>query len=231
MGEMDIAGVAALVAEPARGWMLLALSDGRAVSAGRLAEEGGVTPATASSHLKKLTAGGLLVVEQVGRQRFYRLSGPRVAALLEMLEVLAAPAPIHSFNQASRARAVRQARVCYDHIGGALGVAMMRSMLERGHITGAGWGPAPEEPEYALTDSGLEFLHRLGVDVPEQRRHVDYCLDWGSEHHMSGIAGRMLCDAALRIGWFERTDGSRALRWTESGRAAFAREFRYADAG
>jgi len=38
--------------------MLLALGDGRALSASVLAAEAGVTAATASSHLHKLTAGG-----------------------------------------------------------------------------------------------------------------------------------------------------------------------------
>ena len=51
-GDADLAAVGALVADPGRCRILLALGDGRALPASRLADEAGVTPATASSHLR-----------------------------------------------------------------------------------------------------------------------------------------------------------------------------------
>ncbi|EEZ07384.1 transcriptional regulator, partial [Brucella ceti M490/95/1] len=79
----DITRVAALVADPARGAMLIALMDGRALTASELAGRGGITKQTASSHLAKLVDGEVLVVEAQGRHRYFRLAGPHVAALLE----------------------------------------------------------------------------------------------------------------------------------------------------
>ena len=86
----DIAMVAALVGDPARANMLTALLSGRALTASELAQEAGITPQTASSHLAKLEAGGLIEPDKQGRHRYYRLSDPDVADVLERLAGLAA---------------------------------------------------------------------------------------------------------------------------------------------
>jgi DNA-binding transcriptional ArsR family regulator len=81
----DIASSAALIADPARAAMLLMLVDGRSHPAGELAYSAGVSAQTASFHLAKLLAGGLLSVESEGRHRYYRLASPGVVSLLEHL--------------------------------------------------------------------------------------------------------------------------------------------------
>src|ERR1700709_2644303 len=88
----DIALVASLVGDPARSNMLTALMSGRALTATELAQEAGVTPQTASSHLAKLEAGGLIEPEKQGRHRYYRLTGPDVAGALEGVRGTGAPA-------------------------------------------------------------------------------------------------------------------------------------------
>ncbi|MBX9821961.1 MAG: helix-turn-helix domain-containing protein, partial [Afipia birgiae] len=50
----DMAMIASLVGDPARSNMLTALMSGRALTATELAQEAGITPQTASSHLAKL---------------------------------------------------------------------------------------------------------------------------------------------------------------------------------
>ncbi len=87
-----MAMIASLVGDPARSNMLTALMSGRAFTATELAQEAGITPQTASSHLAKLEAGHLIVPEKQGRHRYYRLTGPDVAAVLEGLMGLAARA-------------------------------------------------------------------------------------------------------------------------------------------
>ncbi|WP_338323043.1 winged helix-turn-helix domain-containing protein [Falsirhodobacter deserti] len=76
----DLARIAALVADPARSTMLLALMDGRALTATELASLAGVTKQTASSHLEKLLDGEVLAAEAQGRHRYFRLAGAHVAA-------------------------------------------------------------------------------------------------------------------------------------------------------
>src|SRR5260370_17214554 len=90
----DIAMVASLVGDPARCNMLTALMTGRALTASELAHQAGITPQTASSHLAKLEAGGLIEPEKQGRHRYYRLTGSAVAHVLDALARLAHP-PAH----------------------------------------------------------------------------------------------------------------------------------------
>ncbi|WP_235716908.1 ArsR/SmtB family transcription factor [Mycolicibacterium goodii] len=134
--EADIASVAALLSDPARCKVLLALDDGRALPASVLAEEAGISSATASSHLAKLTDAGLLAVRSQGRHRYYRLAGPEVAALIEQLGRLAPARPVTSLREGTRAARLRSARTCYDHIAGRLGVQIMGRLLELEILTG-----------------------------------------------------------------------------------------------
>src|SRR5215813_8186258 len=124
----DISVVAALVGDPARANMLTALMTGRALTASELAQEAGITPQTASSHLAKLEAGGLLEPEKQGRHRYYRLTGEDVAGVLEMLEGLAARVGHMRVRTGPKDPALRRARICYDHLAGDLGVHMLDSM-------------------------------------------------------------------------------------------------------
>src|SRR5215510_13003057 len=70
----DISRIASLVGDPARANMLVALMGGTALTASELALEAGVSLPTASSHLAKLTAGGLLKLSVQGRHRYYGLA-------------------------------------------------------------------------------------------------------------------------------------------------------------
>ena len=120
--------VASLVGDPARSNMLTALMTGRALTASELAHQAGITPQTASSHLAKLEAGGLIEQEKQGRHRYYRLTGPDVAGVLEGLAGLAARAGHMRVRTGPKDPALRRARVCYDHLAGDLGVQMLDSM-------------------------------------------------------------------------------------------------------
>src|SRR5258708_14519879 len=124
----DIAMVAALVGDPARANILTALMTGRALTASELAHQAGVTPQTASSHLAKLEAGGLIEPEKQGRHRYYRLTGPDIAGVLEGLAGLAARAGHMRVRTGPKDPALRRARICYDHLAGDLGVPMLDSM-------------------------------------------------------------------------------------------------------
>src|ERR1700709_2425732 len=127
----DIAMMPPLVGGPARSNMLTALMTGRALTASELAHQAGVTPQTASSHLSKLEAGGLIEPEKQGRHRYYRLTDSDVAGLLEGLAGLAARAGHMRVRTGPKDPALRRARVCYDHLAGDLGVQMLDSMRKQ----------------------------------------------------------------------------------------------------
>jgi DNA-binding transcriptional ArsR family regulator len=206
-GGRDLAAIGALVSDPARCRILLALGDGLALSASGLAAEAGVSPATASSHLRKLTDAGLLAVEIEGRRRNYRLAGPEVAALIEAVERLAPAAPVRSLRQSQQVRSWREARVCYDHVAGRLGVTIMHAMLEQRFlepVDGAA-GTSAAGVRYAATPDGTAFLEELGVDLPPGRRPVRYHSDSTEEGpHLSGVLGRALLARFVDLGWVRR---------------------------
>jgi DNA-binding transcriptional ArsR family regulator len=230
-GDVDMAVVGALVADPGRCQILLALDDGRALPASRLAAEAGVSPATASSHLGKLVDGGLLAVEAHGRYRYYRLAGPAVGNLIEALQRLAPAAPVRSLRQGTRAQALRAARTCYDHLAGRLGVEVMRAMIDRGYLNGGDGTydprPAGRDPrtgyghdvDYTISELGDAFLDDFGVCSLSGRRTVRYCVDWSEQrHHVSGGLGRGLLDRFTELGWIRRSEDSRAVDVTDAGR-------------
>lgn len=88
----SLARVAALIGEPARSAMLLALLDGRALTVLELARCAGIAPPTASRHLAQLVGAGLLALQVQGRHRYHRLASAEVARAVEALLQLAAPA-------------------------------------------------------------------------------------------------------------------------------------------
>lgn len=238
-GDVDIAAVASLLADPARCKVLLALDDGRALAASVLADEAGISRPTASSHLAKLTDAGLLAVEKHGRHRYYRLSGPEVGELLEQLGRLAPPRPVRSLREGTRAARLRSARTCYDHVAGRLGVEVMSTLLDRGVLVGGDGRYDPNRDShdalsspghdirYELTDTGRRFLDGLSIELPTGRRPlVRYCVDWSEQrHHLSGGLGRAVFDRFLGAGWVTRVPRGRALTVTDDGRTALADAF------
>jgi DNA-binding transcriptional ArsR family regulator len=233
-GDADIAAVAALLADPARCKVLLALDDGRALPASVLADEAGISRSTASSHLAKLTDAGMLIVRTHGRHRYYRLAGPDIADLLERLGRLAPPRPVRSLREGTKAARLRSARTCYDHFAGQLGVAIMGSLLERDVLVGGDGRYDPQrdrhdalsspgrEVNYELTESGQAYLVDVGIELPSGRRPVvRYCIDWTEQrHHLAGALGRAVLDRFVTAGWVKRAPRGRAVTVTDRGRTA-----------
>ncbi|MEU1623201.1 winged helix-turn-helix domain-containing protein [Streptomyces sp. NPDC005722] len=213
-----LAALAALLADETRAAMCLALLDGRAWTAGELARHTGVAPSTASEHLGRLVAGGLLAEERQGRHRYVRLADARTAQLVEDLAAHAGPPPApRTLAQAGAGSAMARARTCYDHLAGRLGILVTDAMTERGLLT--------QRTGFALTDEGVEWFAGLGVDLAAARTGrrplARPCLDWTERRpHLAGVAGAALCAHALASGWCVRIGSGRALKTTARGRAA-----------
>jgi DNA-binding transcriptional ArsR family regulator len=222
----DIAMVAALVGDPARSNMLTALMTGRALTASELAQEAGITPQTASSHLAKLEAGGLIEPEKQGRHRYYRLTGPDVAGVLEGLAGLAARAGHMRVRTGPKDPALRRARICYDHLAGDLGVQMLESMKKQRLVRAS-------KQAIELTHEGRRFMaDALQIDtdaLAHPRRPVcKACLDWSERrHHLAGTLGAALMARFTELKWAARDDapGSRVVNFTRSGEKRFAALF------
>jgi DNA-binding transcriptional ArsR family regulator len=219
----DIAVIAALLGDPARANMVTALSGGQALTAGELAREAGVTAQTASSHLAKLAAGGLIEGRKQGRHIYYALSGPDVAGVIEALSGLAARTGHTRVRTGPKEPALRRARVCYDHLAGDLGVAMLDSLTHRGMIVGSG-------ETLVLSAAGEAFMTALGLDLPAlsslRRPLCKGCLDWSVRRsHLAGALGAALLDRFFGLGWAKREDGSRIVSFSPRGLEAFREIF------
>lgn len=209
----QLAEIGALLAEPARAAMLLALIDGTARPAGELARAAGVGAATASAHLKRLLEGGLLAVQEQGRHRYYRLADDDVAALIE---TLAAPRarPVLP-DPTGGDRPLRMARTCYRHLAGRLGVSLCDALLQQGYLQTASEG-------MRLQDDGAQALVRAGLNAARVQALLPLagrgCLDWTERRlHLGGPLGVSLTDALLDAGWLRRRAGSRALQPSGDG--------------
>jgi DNA-binding transcriptional ArsR family regulator len=233
-GDTDIAPIGALIGDPTRARILTALTDGRALPASRLAAEAGVAPSTVSEHLARLLAAGLVTMRPEGRSRFYRLASPEVAEALKAISRISPPQPIRSLRQGTHARALREARTCYNHLAGRLGVGLLAGLLEGGLLSGGDGQHHPERAiadrlsapgrdlSYRLTPRGETAFTEVGMDLDAVlARHpaVRYCLDWSEQrHHLAGPLGTALADRLFALGWVRRTDRRRVVRVTDPGR-------------
>src|SRR5919108_378083 len=132
--DADLASVATLMADRHRAQMLLTLLGGTPQSGSALAEAAGISRSLASAHLKKL-----------------------VGDALEILILLAPGPKVRSLGDASRARSLRWARMCYDHLAGAVGVSVTEALIGRGLVRERDGG-------YVLAPDGAAEFGRLGID-------------------------------------------------------------------
>lgn len=215
------AEVASLAGDPARAGMLHALMDGRALTATELVRVAHVTPQTASGHLAKMAAAGLVQVTQQGRHRYHRLATPAVAQMIESIMQVAAgmermrPPPVTGPRDA----ALRAARTCYDHLAGHLGVALTDALSAGGYLE-------LTHDAGAVTEAGMALFSRIGINLaplaPGSRKPARAfcrpCLDWSERRpHLAGALGSALCARSFEAGWIRRIEGTRAVTVTPQG--------------
>lgn len=212
---------AALIADPARSIILTTLLDGRALPAGELAYAAGITAQTASSHLGKLLAGGLVLMESQGRHHYYRLAGPDVASAMEALAAILPPMPARQKTLDPDARRLQLARCCYDHLAGRLGVAITGALVDRVILAIDGEG-------YRVTSDGRAWLlQELDIDIdslqPGRSGIAKRCLDWTERrHHVGGPLGAALLTAWCSRGWLRSLPNSREVVMPHAGIDGFA---------
>jgi DNA-binding transcriptional ArsR family regulator len=215
-----ISRVAALIGDPARANMLTALMEGRALTASELAHAAGIAPPTASGHLAQLADARLVELEKQGRHRYYRLSGPDVAAVIEGLMGLAQRTGAVRTRTGPRDSALRAARLCYDHLAGERGVALYETLVRNDWIAPGEASPTP---------AGREKFAAFGIDlaVLEARRRplCRACLDWSERRaHLGGALGAALLAELERRRWVRR-EGGRVLAVTRGGARQLPRAF------
>ncbi len=205
--------------------MLTELMNGRALTARELADVARITPQTASSHLSRLVAAGLLRVNQQGRHRYHRLSGPQVARMLEGIMQIASANDIEARRTralGSKDAALNAARTCYDHLAGRLGVAITDRLIALGAIE-------LDDDAGLVTEEGAALFTSIGIDLPKSQNKAPGssrpicrpCIDWSERRpHVAGKLGAAICTHCLEKGWVRRRKGTRALDVTREGAVA-----------
>lgn len=223
MSDPELHTVAALMGDPSRATMLLHLMGGRQVPASDLARAARISPATASEHLAKLVAGGLIQGRRHGRHRYYTLANPEVARVVEGLLSLAPAEPVRSLRGSARQTQLRAARTCYDHLAGILGMHITEALMAYEWLSFD-----PTQDAMTLTDAGWEQAARWGWNLDSRRRMpvVRPCLDWSERrYHVAGQVGRAMATWLFDQGWITRGSADRLVLVTETGRHALAEHF------
>lgn len=218
------AGVAAAIGAPARARMLFCLLDGRARTGIELAAIAEVSPSTASVHLHTLEKTHLVKNMRQGKHRYYSLSGPDVASVLEGLNVLAGGLSPKFVSRTPDH--LRMARTCYDHMAGTIGVALHDRFQALGWL----WVSRGPRPVYDVSPDGIKAFGGLGIDLDAarslRRRFVCGCLDWSERrYHLGGALGAAFLAMARKRKWVSHQLDSRALRVTELGRREMSARF------
>ena len=175
--------------------------------------------ATLSSHLGKLMDGGLLISEQQGHHRYFRLASPGIAHLLESMTGVAQETSAAHHRIGPRQPALRKARTCYDHLAGELAVTAYEALIKLDVLMdGAG--------ELRVGPNGQEWFRRIGIDVAQtadrRRTQCRAGLDWSERrHHLAGALGAMLFSRVQQLGWARRVPGSRVVVFSPQGELSF----------
>jgi DNA-binding transcriptional ArsR family regulator len=214
----SLAKLAAVLAEPARAQMLSVLMSGQALTATELANSAGIARPTASDHLARLQAAGLLSVVAQGRHRYYRLAGTEVAEMLEQLVGIASRVGAEPLLVGPRDAQLREARVCYDHLAGTRAVAMLDRLLARDALRYEG-------PLLTLGKNATDTFSAFGIDVdghpPARRPRCRACLDWSERrHHLAGALGASILTRIFELGWAQRQQQSRVVVFSAVGEKA-----------
>ena len=218
-GTPNIAKIGALLGDNTRARMLSTLMHGKALTASELAREAGITAQTATSHLAKLTDGGLLELRKQGRHKYFTLANEEVAALLETLMGLSAGNKPLKTLTGPRDAAMRNARVCYNHLAGHKGIQLHDSLLANQYLI-------LKNGDLTLSKNGQSFMQEFGIDLDllqaSRSPLCRECLDWSERRsHLAGSLGRALLTQFEKTNWVKRDCNSRIIRFSDKGEKAF----------
>ena len=221
MNELQAASdIAKLLSDPLRLSIMQYLTWGPC-SVAKLVQATGASQPNISNHLKLLREGQVAIADKQGRQTFYRVASPEIAEVIAALSWAATASNTMSLAR-STPEELQEARTCYDHLAGRLGVKLMTGLIETSAIT------KPDVP-WGIIELGPDapnVFARLGIDVAKavndgtRRRFAFACPDWS--FHLGGLLGATLCEHCQNQGWIEREAKSRAMIVTAKGRDALS---------
>ncbi|MCY4049802.1 MAG: winged helix-turn-helix domain-containing protein [Hyphomicrobiales bacterium] len=215
---MELTEFGRLIGQESRVSILLALMGGTALPASELAYRAGVANQTASSHLNELLRGGLIRMRKCGRYHYYELAGGEVASLIENL-ARSLPGQERQGRRLRIKPRLKNARFCYDHLAGELGVAISRGLVAKGALLLG-------DESFRLPDNGHQIYEDIGIDLKllrlKKRKLCPRCIDWSERlPHVAGSFGAVFAEKMLERGFIQRSREDRSVTVTQAGRNFF----------
>ncbi|PJI10465.1 MULTISPECIES: ArsR/SmtB family transcription factor [Clostridium] len=214
--------IASLIAEPSRCIMLMSLLGGQR-TAGELAKTAGIKPQTATFHLSKMVSAGIIEKHAYGKYRYFKLANEDIAKLLELLMKLSKSPKINSLKQSIHSHTLRNARLCYDHVAGKLGVELKETLLKAKYIQ-------LENDIFYITELGYKKFIELGI-IKNKFKDIRSlngvkCYDWSEkDYHIAGKLGYAIAAGLIGLCWIKKSPISRELEITEIGKVQLHKNF------
>jgi DNA-binding transcriptional ArsR family regulator len=218
MRDVQTERLAKALGDPLRVRILERLIDGPGTVTDLVTFTGSGQP-NVSNHLAILREAGLVRATRTGRQMHYELAGPETAHLVEALMTIGGP-----LGRPAPPSPIAEARRCYDHLAGRLGVRILDGLVEQGALA----RPAGDDA-IDLGHGAERVFERLGVDLgraaqARRRRFAYACLDWTERRpHLGGALGAEVYRRLVEAGWLLPQKGTRAVLPTSSGRRTLRR--------
>lgn len=215
---LELSRIAKLLASSSRAAMLLAMADGRSLPSSELAFRAGISNQTASEHLALMKKMGIVSIEPCGRHRYYRIVSRQVMETLEdLLATSCSSVRIGERSDIVRVTPLREARMCYDHLAGRMGVSIAEAFLKKGWVS-------LNERDFHVTEKGrLHLTRSLDIDWEtidgSRRLFARRCIDWSERKpHIGGAFGAALTKTFLERDWIRQSQESRCVYPTREGR-------------
>ena len=223
MNSPDVTTILRLLSDKSRVNILDILMDGRAYTVNEITSFTKLKQHTVSYHLKLLTEANLTTVTQYGKFRYYSISDTITPELFEILSNYSPLEPTKSYNQHFAKKELKQARTCYDHLAGELGVKIKDFLTSENIIA----ENKIKSNNYIVTTSGEVFLkEELNINVTDlknkKRKFCINCLDWSErKNHIAGALAKAILDFLIENKYIIRNSGSRAIKITDKGKIFF----------
>lgn len=225
MQTPDSSVVTNLLGNTHRTKILVFLMDNRFHTVNEITRATTLKANTISFHLAKLTAQNWLESYVQGRWHYFRLADRQIADLIEQILVVSPQKNVHSFRENKQQAALQNARTCYSHLAGKLGVVLMQQLVEKNWITQERAGLTITSKGFALLEKHFEI-----VFTDHECRQNDLilpCIDWSErKFHLKGLMGRRLLEAMFDQEWLYRPNQTRAVALTKRGKQQFNELFK-----
>ncbi len=214
--------IASLIADSSRCIMLMSLLGGQR-TAGELAKAADIKPQTATFHLSKMVNAGIIEKYIYGRYRYFKLANEDIIKLLQLLMKLSKSPKITSLRQSIHSEALRNSRLCYDHIAGKLGIKLTKALLKFNYIK-------LDKDIFFITELGYKKFFELEI-IKDRIKDIGElsgtkCYDWSEkDYHIAGKLGYIIANGLIELCWIKKSQINRELEITEVGKISLYNNF------